>query len=163
MADLLTSSIYLIAMGVWLGGVVFFSFFTAPVISERLPRQQATELISLIFPRYYNLGYVCGSGMLLAGAYPLLSEPTLTSWTAEVIALVATGVSLYAGRVVMPRVRRLRNMATSSAGTPEHGINSDRYNRARQLSVTLNSAVLLLLLAETLLFAIRVRGDFVSS
>ena len=72
----------------------------------------------------------------------------------------ATCVSLYAGRVIMPRVRRLRLTAASSAGTPEHPANREAYSRAHQLSVTLNSTVLLLLLGQAFLYGYRVRTDF---
>lgn len=158
---MLSSSTFLIAMGIWLGGVVFFSFFTAPVIFRRLPRAQATDLISVIFPIYYRLGYVCGGVMLIAGAYPILRERnTLPGWTAELIALLATGLSLYAGKVVMPRVSKFRNTAQSAAGTPGQAEARGRYEQAHQLSLTLNLTVFLLLLVEAGLYGWRVRFDF---
>lgn len=161
MAEAISSSIFLIAMGLWLGGVVFFSFFTAPVIFERLPRNQAADVISVMFPRYYNLGYTCGFAMLIAGAYPIYLRPSSANpWMSWSLALVATIVSLYAGRVIMPRVRRFRETAESSAGTPEHAPNRARYNKAHQWSVTLNSLVLLLLLGQALLYGYRVRSEF---
>lgn len=153
MAATLASIVFLTTLSVWLGGVVFFSFFTAPVVFERLPRNQAADLIQVIFPRYYRLGYVCGFSMLLAGAYFLLSaERKGLVWTSWVLALVATIVSLYAGKVVMPRVRRLRLTAASSAGSPENAANRQAYEKAHQLSVLLNTAVLLLLVVIVVLF-----------
>lgn len=161
MAETLTSSIFLMAMGVWLGGVVFFSFFTAPVIFERLPRNTAADLISVIFPRYYNLGYSCGGAMLVAGSYPIYLDTTsINAWSSWSFALIAFMVSVYAGQVVMPRVRRLRLTAASSAGSPEHGKNRDAYEGAHQWSITLNSLVLLLLIAQTLLYGYRVKSEF---
>lgn len=157
----LTSSLFLIAMGIWLGGVVFFSFFTAPVIFRRLARVQATDLISVIFPSYYRLGYVCGSVMLIAGAYPIFRErDTLPGWTAELIAMLATGLSVYAAKVVMPRVSRFRSTAQSAAGTPAQSEARRLHDQAHQLSMTLNLTVLLLLLAEAVLYGWRVRVDF---
>ncbi len=162
MAETLTSSVFLMAMGVWLGGVVFFSFFTAPVIFERLPRSTAADLISVIFPRYYTLGYSCGGAMLLSGAYPIyLDSSSINVWSSWLLALIAFVVSLYAGQVVMPRVRRLRLTASSSAGSPEHTKNREAYDSAHQWSVTLNSMVLLLLIAQTLLYGYRVKSEFV--
>ncbi|MEE9391602.1 MAG: DUF4149 domain-containing protein [Planctomycetota bacterium] len=159
-----SNTIFLMALGVWLGGVVFFSFFTAPVIFERLPRNQAADLISVIFPRYYNLGYLCGLTMLIAGLVPLIRDLKLgLVWTIWILALVATSVSLYAGKVVMPRVRKLRHSAASSAGTHDNVAIREAYNRAHQLSVTLNSMVLLVLVAEILLFGYRVRFDILAS
>ncbi|MCB9834386.1 MAG: DUF4149 domain-containing protein [Planctomycetes bacterium] len=155
------NSIFLVAMGVWLGGVVFFSFFTAPVIFERLPRNTAADLISVMFPRYYNLGYFCGSAMLVAAAYPVYLDPgSANCWATWSLALIATVIAIYAGRAVMPRVRRLRLAAASSAGSPEHGENRRAYEQAHQLSMILNSGVLLLLIAQALLYGYRVRSEF---
>ncbi|HGY93015.1 MAG TPA: DUF4149 domain-containing protein [Planctomycetes bacterium] len=158
MLDTLSSTVFLTAMSVWLGGVVFFSFFTAPVIFERLPRNQAADLISVIFPRYYNLGYVCGTLMIISGFYPVWLEPTgKMAWLSWGLAFLATALSAYAGKVVMPRVRRHRQTAASSAGTAEHPRNLSAYNRSHQLSVTLNSTVLILLITQALIYGYRVR------
>ncbi|MCA9319450.1 MAG: DUF4149 domain-containing protein [Planctomycetes bacterium] len=158
MLETLASSVFLMAMGVWLGGVVFFSFFTAPVIFERLPRNQAADLISVIFPRYYKLGYACGFLMIVAGLYPSWREPGLGMATLSLsFALLATICSIYAGVVVLPRVRRLRQTAASSAGTSEHSANRAAYIRWHQISVTINSAVLILLITQVLIYGYRIR------
>ncbi len=161
MIETLTSSIFLMAMGIWLGGVVFFSFFTAPGVFERLSRNQAADIISVIFPRYYNLRYLCGFAMLIAGSYPIYLQPrSVDTWLSWSLALLATVVSLYAGKVVMPMVRRLRITAESSAGTPDQGQNRERYARAHQLSMFLNSIVLFLLLVQTVIYAYRIKDVF---
>lgn len=51
---------YLLSLVVWIGSIIFFSFFTAPAVFKTLEREQAGELIGIIFPRYYKVGYVCG-------------------------------------------------------------------------------------------------------
>jgi len=159
MLETLASSVFMTAMAVWLGGVVFFSFFTAPVIFERLPRHQAADLISVIFPRYYNLGYACGILMIASGIYPVTLQPEIgLPVVTFTLAILATFISFYAGRVIMPRVRKLRQTAASSAGTPDHASNRSAYNRAHQLSVTLNSIVLVLLVTQVLLYGYRVRS-----
>lgn len=157
-----TTAIFLAALGIWLGGVVFFSFFTAPVIFGRLPRHQAADLISVIFPRYYRLGYCCGILMCLGAFYPIhLAPKTLGAWSILGIAIAVTLVSLYSGQIIMPKVRRLRLAAEGSLGTPEHAQNLRAYQSAHGMSVGLNTVVLLGLLAEAILFAYRVRIDFV--
>src|SRR5258707_12327434 len=62
-------TIYLAALGCWLGGIVFFSFFTAPAVFTVLPRPAAGQLISEIFPRYYMLGYIVGTISLVLAIY----------------------------------------------------------------------------------------------
>ena len=48
---------------------MFFSFFTAPAVFTVLPRPEAGQLISTIFPRYYMLGYIVGTISLVLAIY----------------------------------------------------------------------------------------------
>ncbi|HEV8700511.1 MAG TPA: DUF4149 domain-containing protein, partial [Candidatus Polarisedimenticolia bacterium] len=41
---------HLLALGIWVGSVVFFSFFTAPTLFGALPRDMAGRAVSAIFP-----------------------------------------------------------------------------------------------------------------
>ena len=52
--------IYLLCIVCWLGGMLFFSIFTAPVVFSQLPISEAGKVVAGIFPRYYILGYVAG-------------------------------------------------------------------------------------------------------
>ena len=49
--------VYILSLVGWVGSIVFFSFFTAPVIFKLLDREKAGEVVGVIFPRYYFLGY----------------------------------------------------------------------------------------------------------
>lgn len=53
--------IYILGLVCWVGGIVFFSFFAAPIIFSSLDREKAGEVVGVIFPRYYFLGYVCAT------------------------------------------------------------------------------------------------------
>src|SRR5207244_11150623 len=62
----LTLFIYLLSIVCWLGGMVFFSLFTAPVIFSVLAQADAGKVVEGIFHRYYLLGYVAGAiGLVL--------------------------------------------------------------------------------------------------
>jgi uncharacterized membrane protein len=52
--------VLLLSVVVWVGGLIFFTFFVAPSIFKVLPRELAGELVSNIFPKYWALGYVAG-------------------------------------------------------------------------------------------------------
>ena len=58
--------IYLLSLVCWLGSIIFFSFFVVPVVFKTLDREKAGEIVGIIFPRYYKLGYVCGALILLS-------------------------------------------------------------------------------------------------
>ena len=90
-------TIYLAALGCWLGGIVFFSFFTAPAVFTVLPRPEAGQLISTIFPRYYVLGYVVGTLSLVLAIYLTLVQLVVT-WAGKLPA-APTGSSTEAAEV----------------------------------------------------------------
>lgn len=56
----------LLALGLWLGAMVFFAFVVAPAAFSVLPtRQQAGDLVAWILPRLHLFGLVCGIAYLL--------------------------------------------------------------------------------------------------
>ena len=44
--------IYLLSLVCWIGSIIFFSFFVAPVVFKNLEREIAGDLVGSIFPRY---------------------------------------------------------------------------------------------------------------
>jgi p-aminobenzoyl-glutamate transporter AbgT len=138
--------IYLLAMVCWLGAIIFFSFFTAPVVFTRLPIAEAGKVISSLFPRYYLLGYVAGANALLLAIYfMVVTRGARTWWIAAAVAIgLGLGCTCYAGMVIRPRVDAIRTVAEEQNPDPARKAEFDRLHR---LSVTLNGAVLLLDLA----------------
>ncbi len=133
---------YLLSLVVWLGAIIFFSFFTAPVLFKQLPRHDAGVVVGTIFPRYYILGYVTGLVALVLAFYMMEVQGPEGWWSATIAALVfALGCALYAGTVVRPRIEAIRSVTEQPNPDPEQKADFDRMH---QLSVTLNGAVLLL-------------------
>ena len=62
--------IHLLSLVMWMGSIIFFSFFAAPAVFRLLDRQKAGEVVGAIFPKYYGLGYICS---VLAAATLMLS------------------------------------------------------------------------------------------
>ena len=83
----LTLFIYLLAIACWLGGMVFFSLFTAPVIFRLLPRAEAGTVVAGLFPRYYLLGYIAGGIALVLACYFGLARPGRLWWGLVALAL----------------------------------------------------------------------------
>src|SRR5271170_667297 len=104
-------TIYLAALGCWLGGIVFFSFFTAPAVFTVLPRHEAGQLISTIFPRYYMLGYIVGTISLVLAIYLTAVRVPRMWWGGTTVALaVGHGITFYAGMSVLPRADAIRTV-----------------------------------------------------
>lgn len=138
--------IYLLALVCWLGAIIFFSFFTAPIVFTRLPIAEAGKVISAIFPRYYLLGYLAGATAFIIAIYLLLAtRDARASWIAAVAAIgIALGCTFYAGMAIRPRVDAIRAVAEEQNPDP---VRKAEFDRLHRLSVTLNGAVLLLDLA----------------
>ncbi len=138
-------SIYLAALGCWLGGIVFFSFFTAPAVFTVLPRHEAGQLISAIFPRYYLLGYIVGTISLVLAIYFTAVRGPRVWWGGTTVALaIALGITFYAGTVILPRADALRTVTEDPNPDAARKAEFDKLHRT---SVILNGTVLLLNLA----------------
>ncbi|MGH7907973.1 MAG: DUF4149 domain-containing protein, partial [Candidatus Binataceae bacterium] len=124
------------------GGIVFFSAFVAPVIFTRLPIAQAGAVVSVVFPRYYILGYVTGVISFILAFYFAAARGPRGWWTlATVVLAIALALTIYAGAVVRPRVDAIRTVAEERNPDPARRAEFDHLHH---LSVVLNGAVLAL-------------------
>jgi uncharacterized protein DUF4149 len=141
-------TIYLAALGCWLGGIVFFSFFTAPAVFTVLPRPEAGQLISVIFPRYYMLGYVVGTvSLVLAIYFTAVREPRIWWGGTTLVLAIALGITFYAGTVILPRANALRTITENPNPDPVKKEKKAEFDKLHHNSVILNGTVLLLNLA----------------
>ena len=137
--------LYLVSVPCWLGGIVFFSFFTAPAVFTQLPIPEAGKVVGAIFPRYYLLGYIAGLIAFSLSAYFVVTRDARGWWSMTAILLaIALGVTFYAGMVVRPAVVAIRSVSEEQNPDP---VRKAEFDRLHQLSVYLNGAVLLLNLA----------------
>ena len=134
--------VYLLAIACWLGAIVFFSFVTAPSVFTSLPIAEAGKVISVIFPRYYAVGYIAGSVAVLMSILFTVARPARGWWGITTVLLaLGLAITFYAGLVVLPRADKLRHVAEDSSPQPEQ---KAEFDRLHALSVYLNGAVLLL-------------------
>jgi hypothetical protein len=136
--------LHLLAVGLWIGEIVFFSFVGAPAVFQVLERARAGDVTSAIFPRYYALGLGAG----LVGTLTALGLAARASapgrWRAAALAL-ALGVAMtaIAGWRLTPRARALRpTLQTAPADDPVHA----EFARLHRLAVGLNAGTLLVAL-----------------
>ncbi len=156
---------HLLALVIWVGGVIFFSFVTAPSLFGALPRELAGRATAAIFPRYYLLGTICGGVAILTAigmglrAGPAEAGSLRRAVLAELVLLVAmTGLTLYAGQVLLPQASAARLELAAPEGTPAHDAANARFGRLHRRSVLINGAVLLLGLGTVLIVSLRPTG-----
>ncbi len=119
----------LLAAGLVLGGMAFFSFVTAPLVFRELPREMATAFMRAAFPRYYG---VMGATAAFAAAFAALEDPL----AALLLALAA--IAFVALRqMLIPALEDRRVRAESGSAADEHV-----FKRLHGLSVVVNVAQL---------------------
>ena len=137
MGSTLINFIYLLSLVCWVGSIFFFSFFVAPVVFKTLEREKAGELVGIIFPRYYMIGYVCGVLVLVT---LLLTGPETVGlkWCAWGIMMLGTAS---AGLGVNPGAKTLKEKLKDASETEKPDLEA-RFKTLHSLSVKLNAAVL---------------------
>ena len=129
--------IYLLSLVCWIGSIIFFSFFVAPVVFKNLEREKAGELVGIIFPRYYKVGYVCG--ILVLGVFLLTGPETVgLKWCAWGIMVLGT---VSAGLGVNPKAKILKEKLKLIPESEKPDLEA-RFKTLHSLSVKLNAAVL---------------------
>jgi hypothetical protein len=126
---------YLLCLVLWLGGIVFFGSIIAPVLFTRLTVAQAGAVVTVVFPRYHVLAYVCGAFGLLLAIYLALARGPRGWWMAAAIVLaIALGITLYDGLFIEPRVHEIRTVAEEAS--PDQARKAE-FDRLHHLSATL--------------------------
>ena len=142
---LIILSVYLIAIACWLGGIVFFSFFTTRIVFASLPRPEAGTAIRALFPQYYMLGYIAGTISLVLAIYvTAVWTPRLWWGFTTFVLAIALGLTFYAGTVIRPRVEAIRAVTEEANPDP---VRKEEFDKLHRMSVMLNGAVLLLNIA----------------
>jgi hypothetical protein len=127
-----------VAAAVWVGAIVFQSFFVAPVLFRQVSGPDASRVLRALFPRFYWLGLGCGAAMVAGILAAGLAGPAAggTGWLlpATALMLLAEALSLW----LVPRINAARDAGDAGAA---------RFRSLHALSVALTLAVLLLGLA----------------
>ncbi|GIW46963.1 MAG: hypothetical protein KatS3mg078_0840 [Deltaproteobacteria bacterium] len=140
--------LFLISIAFWIGSMFFFSLFTAPTVFKVLPQQQAGNLISHIFSKYYTVAYICGLIALITSSVIWFVENNgkRNIYLARVILiLVMLVLMVIAGEIIRPKAlearAKLRELPSNSAGYLEK---QKRFAKLHTVSVAINATVFLL-------------------
>ena len=128
--------IHLLSLILWMGSIIFFSFFAAPSIFRLLDRKQAGEVVGAIFPKYYAIGYVCS---VLATVTLMLRPPEVATPPLLFLAVMAA-CTFYAGVIINPQARELKAQILEQ---PENEELEKHFRSLHGWSVRLNATVLI--------------------
>jgi uncharacterized membrane protein len=132
----LFDSVYVLALAVMVGGIVFFSFVVAPVIFRVLGAESGGRFVRALFPRYYQWNAILGAIALPAFVAGPLCFPEYRGIGVGVqsaVLLACVLIMLYGGNSLVPQINQARD-----AGPSSH----DRFERLHRRSVLLNAAAM---------------------
>lgn len=136
--------LHLLALVVWIGGIVFFSFFTAPALFGVLPRDMAGRVTAVLFPRYYLLGGTCGAIALLTSVWQGWRAPARDRGRRieTLLLLLMLAMTLYAGLGILPETSSLLSQLHAADDTAGRQAAQRRFDDLHRRSVLLNGMVL---------------------
>lgn len=151
----LLNILFSLSISIYVGSVIFFSFFTAPTLFRELPKEMAGNVVSKIFPNYYLLGYftliIAFISLTLRG---VLEKPFPIART--LLLLIMLGCTFYAGISIQPKAHLLKTVIRTMEESPEKGLKEKNFGELHKRSVYLNVVSLLCGIFVIILTAIRI-------
>jgi len=149
--------LYSLSLTFWIGSIFFFSLFAAPSIFKVLTREQAGNVVSDIFPKYYLIAYVCGAVALLSSILLIYLGNHISNLT-NIIKLgaivVMIGLAVYAGEIVRPEAHKVRTeMRSLEQDSPGYEEIRREFGQLHRKSAILNSAIFIIGIALVFLSA----------
>ena len=148
--------IHLMSLVVWIGSMIFFSFFGAPSIFNVLGRELAGDVVGDILPKYWLIGYVCSTTALASLIY--LWRYGKSGFTARIILLAVMMVStFYTGLCIGSNAAEIKAQmrTTEDAGKKEELRN--RFSKIHRRSMVMNVIILILGIVTVFMTAYYVR------
>jgi Domain of unknown function (DUF4149) len=148
----------LLALIVWIGGIIFFAFVEAPTLFVVLPTHLAGNVVGVSLTKLHWIGLVAGITFLLCSLlYNLRNHAKLKLFGAThifvLLMLVSTAVSQFS---ITYRMRQLRaTMDTGDFPTPPFSVLRAEFDRLHVWSTRLEAGVLFLGLGVVILTARR--------
>lgn len=137
--------VHLMALIVWLGGMVFFSFVAAPSIFLTLGRETAGAVVGAIFPKYFMTGYVMSSTLLLT--FLFICRDNLRAFKAPLVILAScAALAFVSGMVVGEKARGIKAAMYAAAEGTEKEELKNSFHQIHRVSTAINIVILILLL-----------------
>jgi Domain of unknown function (DUF4149) len=96
-------------VAIWIGKIVFFATCIAPTVFKVLERGDAAALQAQIFPKYFGLGLIATSGVLLISLMTFFSDRASTRAKIAIgLSAVAVGIYINLLYSITPDIMRLQ-------------------------------------------------------
>ncbi len=133
--------VHLLSVVIWVGSIMFFSFCAAPAIFKALPREKAGEVVGVIFPKYWLVGYLCGivatMSLILIAAYGGGFPPLRF-----ILLVLMTALGFYSGLVVGRKAREIKADIKAAIDDKERERLRGRFKKVHAKSAVINMVTL---------------------
>jgi uncharacterized membrane protein len=136
--------IQFLALGTWVGSIIYFSFAVAPALFATLSsRDQAGAVVGIALGRLHHFGEIAGVLYIVAGL-GLARSPRVFIQPAVVAVIAMLVFTFISQHRVTPRMAQLRTQMVSVDATPPDNPLRAEFDRLHKVSVRLEGSVLLL-------------------
>jgi putative copper export protein len=146
----------LLAIAVWLGGLVALGAIAAPVVFSLVPYPSSADAMTVVFRRFDAIAMVCAAIVLISEAAGRLARVSLgrLDQARAFLALVAAAAAVFEGASVSPRIAAL-HAAGAIRGVGDAGI---ELAHLHDLAETCGKTELVLLSALIVLHVVALSG-----
>lgn len=141
--------VHLFSLITWFGGVIFFSALVAPVMFKTFPLEQAGDVVGVIFPLFYLMGYIFGFVALVSLYFSSRKKP----WFRLILIGVMLVSTLYGGLVAGKKAGELRLQIRQEQDAGQKLVLKENFHAQHRLSMMANTLVLVLVPVMTWLTA----------
>ncbi len=144
----LVSLLHRFSIAFWTGGIAIFTFVLTPTLFRTLTRDQAGNIVGILFPGYFRWGLACGAVSLVT----LLILRDRAFVTRLVIILAMLAITSVQAFVIEPRAAALKKEIPSFETTSKDQPLRRQFSKLHGISAVCNlsvfggGAVLLILL-----------------
>ncbi|MEJ2199663.1 MAG: DUF4149 domain-containing protein [Desulfuromonadaceae bacterium] len=130
--------IYRLAVALWVGGAVLFTFILTPTLFQQLNRDEAGTIVGLLFPGYFRYGLICGA---LALVCLLLSRKSHPIASALIIATMLI-ITLVQAFVIEPKAAAIKKEIPSFVTTSPEDPKRQEFKKLHAVSAVSNLSVI---------------------
>lgn len=109
--------IFLSAMSVWIGSILFFSFIITPTLKAKLGTDELYQTVNVLLPVYFQLGIVVGVIVLIVAIVRTVRTQypkRIMKWSTSFI-IIMLGLNIVGHYVLSPRMLQLAPEFTNEA------------------------------------------------
>lgn len=139
----IASFFHLMSLIVWIGTIIFFSFFGAPSIFKILEREVAGDVVGDIFPKYWMIGYICSP--IAVGTLLFLKKSGAGNTISRIILLSLMLITVYcSGLIVGTKAKSIKAEMRAIEDVAKKEEMRKNFMKIHGISMAMNLSVLIM-------------------